>query len=107
MMSPYLTKPGVLACPSGKGVWVNDQHFQLNRTRVSSIQPIKSLADIRKILKLARKSRQSVAIAGGRHSAGGQQFLTDSILLDTVGFNDILGFDREKGLIEVEAGIQW
>ena len=44
---------------------------------------------------------------GGRHSMGGQQFLTDGVLLDTCGLNRILSLDAEKGLAKVEAGILW
>ena len=38
---------------------------------------------------------------------GGQQFLYDGLLIDTRRMNRVLGFDLEKGHLEVEAGIQW
>ena len=38
---------------------------------------------------------------------GGQQFLTDRILLDTTRLRRVLKFDPDRGTIEVEAGIQW
>src|SRR6267143_7326706 len=38
---------------------------------------------------------------------GGQQFAQDSICVDTRSLNRVTAFDRERGLIEVEAGIQW
>ena len=38
---------------------------------------------------------------------GGQQFLQDGLMIDTRRMNRVLGFDMEKGHIEVEAGIQW
>ena len=38
---------------------------------------------------------------------GGQQFGTDNQLVDTGSLNKVLQFDRENGLLEVEAGIQW
>lgn len=38
---------------------------------------------------------------------GGQQFGTNTILLDTSGLNRVLSFDREKGLIDVQAGCCW
>jgi len=38
---------------------------------------------------------------------GAQQFLTDGVLLDTTGLSRVLRFDAERGIIEVEAGIQW
>jgi FAD/FMN-containing dehydrogenase len=38
---------------------------------------------------------------------GGQQFAHDSICIDTRGLDRVISFDRERGLIEAEAGIQW
>jgi len=38
---------------------------------------------------------------------GGQQFCSDSVLIDTTKMNRVLNFDPEKGTIEVESGIQW
>jgi FAD/FMN-containing dehydrogenase len=38
---------------------------------------------------------------------GGQQFGTDTVLLDTRALDRITGFDPETGLLEAEAGILW
>ena len=38
---------------------------------------------------------------------GGQQFAKDSICIDTRSLDRVISFDRERGLIEAEAGIQW
>jgi FAD/FMN-containing dehydrogenase len=38
---------------------------------------------------------------------GGQQFRTRETLVDCTGMNRVLAFDRERGLIRVEAGIMW
>ncbi len=38
---------------------------------------------------------------------GGQQFGAGTILIDMSAMNRVLGFDAQKGIIEVEAGIQW
>jgi len=38
---------------------------------------------------------------------GGQQFGTDSICIDTRALDRVVSFDRERGLLEAEAGIQW
>ena len=38
---------------------------------------------------------------------GGQQFGADTILLDMKAFNRVVSFDRERGQIEVESGIEW
>src|SRR5689334_23582154 len=38
---------------------------------------------------------------------GGQQFGTDTTLIDMNGMTRVVEFDRDKGEIEVEAGMQW
>jgi len=38
---------------------------------------------------------------------GGQQFAVGGVLLDTRRYNAVRSFDRERGLIEVESGLQW
>jgi FAD/FMN-containing dehydrogenase len=90
-----------------KELWVNDIHSQLNRTRVRELlRPgtREELADI--ILSASRKSLP-ISVSGCRHSMGGQQFATDSICIDTRGLDRVISFDREGGLLEAEAGIQW
>jgi FAD/FMN-containing dehydrogenase len=85
------------------GVLVNDVHSQLNPTRVRRIAKPSSVDALR---ALVRDERQ-LSICGGRHSMGGQQFGTDTVLVDTAGLDRVLAFDSERGLLEVEAGIQW
>jgi FAD/FMN-containing dehydrogenase len=38
---------------------------------------------------------------------GGQQFGTDTVLIDIRKLNHVLNLDRKNGMIEVEAGIEW
>ena len=38
---------------------------------------------------------------------GGQQFGTGTTLVDMTGMNRVLNLDAEKGIVEVEAGIEW
>ena len=38
---------------------------------------------------------------------GGQQFAADSNCFDTRELDRVISFDRERGLLEAEAGIQW
>lgn len=89
------------------GIVVNDIHSQLNPTRVNSIIPVNSLEEIQRGMNHARIEGRAICIAGGRHAMGAQQFGTDAILLDTTKLERVLNFDRERGIIEVEAGIQW
>jgi FAD/FMN-containing dehydrogenase len=86
---------------------VNDIHSALNETDVARIAPVDSLQAVQQVLAAARAEGAPVSIAGGRHAMGGQQFCAGGILLDTTPLNRVLGFDREQGTIEVEAGIQW
>ena len=89
------------------GTVVNDVHSQLNETSVASIVPVDSLESIGAALADARASRLPVSIAGGRHAMGGQQFCSGGLLLDTRPLDRVLHVDEERGLVEVEAGIQW
>ena len=99
-------RPGAFLRPAA-GVLVNDVHSQLNETRVADIVSIDSVETLRRALTRARREGRSVAIAGGRHAMGGQQFGTGAVLLDVRPLKRVLGLDREKGIVEVEAGIQW
>jgi len=88
-------------------VSVNDIHSQLNETVVAEVVQVDSLAGVREAVLRAGAEGRGVAIAGGRHAMGGQQFLGGGLLLDTGGLDRVLHFDPERGTIEVEAGIQW
>jgi FAD/FMN-containing dehydrogenase len=87
------------------GEWVNDIHSQLNRTWVSQVRKPASIDELRAAIRAARAT--PVCVAGGRHAMGGQQFASDATLLDMNGMSRVLGFDRDAGIIDVEAGIQW
>ena len=86
---------------------VNDIHSQLNPTSVSKIIQVDSLQDIREVIVEAHQQGKAISIAGKRHAMGAQQFGTDTILIDTTRLNQVISFDDEKGILEVEAGIQW
>lgn len=86
---------------------VNDIHSQLNPTHVLGISQPRSLKDVQSIVRTARKDRKVISVAGGRHAMGGQQFGADTLLLDARQLNRVLGLDRERGIVEVEAGIEW
>ncbi len=86
---------------------INDIHSQLNETRVSKIVKPSSVEEVSSIIVSARSEGKAVSIMGGRHAMGGQQFGIGTILLDMTGMNKVIGFDNTRGLIEVEAGIEW
>lgn len=86
---------------------VNDIHSQLNSTRVLQILQPQSLEEVRQIVRTAAKDGKSISVAGGRHAMGGQQFATDTLLIDIRKLNRIIHLDKERGVLEVEAGIEW
>jgi len=89
------------------GLWVNDVHSQLNATHLqASVRPA-SVQGLQQVVRDAQERRFGLCIAGGRHAMGGQQFLTDGVLVDMRGMNRIVNLDQQRGLIEVGAGIEW
>jgi FAD/FMN-containing dehydrogenase len=90
-----------------ESVLVNDVHSQLNPTRVLSISQPRSLDEVQSIVRSARKDRKVISIAGGRHAMGGQEFGTDTLLIDIRKLNRSLNLDSKSGILEVEAGIEW
>src|SRR4029077_4054060 len=88
-------------------IWVNDVHSQLNRTRVRELLSPRTGDDLVEIVRSASRKTLPISVSGCRHSMGGQQFAQDSICIDTRSLNRVTSFDRERGLIEMEAGIQW
>jgi FAD binding domain len=92
---------------TAEGILVNDVHAQLSATWVNRIVQPTTLDGVRAALKLARTENRALCIAGGRHSMGSQAFATDGVLVDTRKLAKVLGFDAERGLIEVESGMQW
>jgi len=86
---------------------VNDIQSALNETVVDEIVPVDSLATITNAITRGGAEGKAIAIAGGRHAMGGQQFCADGLLIDTRGLGKVLDFDKERGVIEIESGIQW
>ena len=93
--------------PDQSGTWVNDVHSQLNRTRVRRVVKPVSIGSLEAAVRDARANGNVLCVAGGRHAMGGQQFAADADLVDMTAMNRVVDFDRENGLIAVEAGIQW
>jgi FAD/FMN-containing dehydrogenase len=90
-----------------KEIWVNDVHSQLNRTRVRELLTPRTRDGLAEIVASASRKGLAISVSGCRHSMGGQQFASDSICIDTRGLDRLISFDRQRGLLEVEAGIQW
>jgi len=92
--------------PSGP-VILNDIHSQLNSTRVSRLVRPTDLGQLEALIADAARQTIPISVSGGRHSMGGQQFGTDTFHIDMRSLRRVFDFDRDRGLIEVEAGIQW
>src|SRR5215510_14788471 len=90
-----------------KEIWVNDVHSQLNRTRVRELLRPHSRDELAEIVRSASRKGLPISVSGCRHSMGGQQFASDSNCIDTRGLDRVLSFDRQRGLLEAEAGTQW
>ena len=88
-------------------VTVNDVHLQLNATLVRCIHRPGSVPEVCEVVRGAGAEGRTIAIAGGRHAMGGQQFGAGLDLLDMTGLDGVLEFDPERGEIEAEAGIMW
>ena len=89
------------------GVFVNDVHSQLNRTRVRGIAQPATTAELQALVRRAAEQGQAISVAGGRHAMGGQQFGTDTLLIDTGSLPAVLALDAERGEVTVGAGVQW
>ncbi len=86
---------------------VNDVHSQLNATRVSRVLAPRTIAELRDQIGAASVAGSPVSMCGARHSMGGQQFASGRTLLDLSGLNRLIEIDPDRGLVTVEAGIDW
>lgn len=102
----FALAPRILA-EREREIWVNDVHSQLNRTRVRELLTPRTRDELAQIVRSASQKALPISLSGCRHSMGGQQFAADSICIDTRSLDRVISFDRERGLIEAEAGIQW
>jgi FAD/FMN-containing dehydrogenase len=86
---------------------VNDIHSELNETAVEEVVPVESQEDVQAAVARAAARGTPIAIAGGRHAMGGQQFCAGGLLLDTRSLDQVVSFDAERGIVDIAAGIQW
>jgi FAD/FMN-containing dehydrogenase len=100
-------EPSRRAREAGAPIVLNDLHSRLNPTTVAGVVSVHREDDIQRAIAAAEREDRVVCVGGGRHAMGAQQFATDGIYLDMRGYGAVRGFDAERGLIEVEAGIQW
>jgi FAD/FMN-containing dehydrogenase len=90
-----------------EGISVNDVQGQLSGTLVYRIVQPDTLEGVQAALKLAQTEERALCISGGRHSMGSQAFAAEGVLVDTRKLAKVLALDSERGLVEVEAGMEW
>ncbi|MEM0967321.1 MAG: FAD-binding oxidoreductase [Verrucomicrobiota bacterium] len=86
---------------------INDVHSQLNSTEVLAIKKPSTIQQLSRILSETTASGEQVSLCGSRHSMGGQQFGSRTVLIDVCSLNRVIGLDREQKVVHVEAGITW
>ena len=82
---------------------VNDAQSRLNPTHVKSILSPRSEEEVRKAILTAAEAGDSISMAGGRHSMGGQQFGTGTVHFDLYGMDRIVEFNRPTGPISIDS----
>jgi FAD/FMN-containing dehydrogenase len=85
----------------------NDIHSQLNSTTVRGRLVPTTLDEAASFVHQVHERGEFMSVCGSCHAMGGQQFAENGWLLDMRGMNRVLDFDRERGLIHVQAGITW
>jgi FAD/FMN-containing dehydrogenases len=87
--------------------WANDTHSKLNLVHHREVWKPKDTETLNYAIKYAEKYDIPIALAGGRHSMGGQQFVNDGLLLDMRHDKTIISLDAHRGLLRVQPGIMW
>ena len=89
------------------GIVVNDIHSQLNATRVARVLEPVGREAIVELVQSAGAAGAQLSLCGGRHAMGGQQFGTETWLVDLRRHAAIHSLDEERGLLVADAGIVW
>jgi FAD/FMN-containing dehydrogenase len=92
---------------STQALWCNDTHSRLTATPMRGCFTPRTVGEVQDCVRWVVARGESLSISGSRHAMGGQQFAHDAWLMDMRGMNAILGLDLERGLIHVQAGVQW
>jgi FAD/FMN-containing dehydrogenase len=92
---------------ASRSILLNDVHSRLNPTQVASVAAPQSTDELAQLIRSAGRSGEAISVSGGRHAMGGQQFAAGARHLDMSRMDDVLAFDRERGVVRVEAGIGW
>jgi FAD/FMN-containing dehydrogenase len=86
---------------------LNDVHSRLNSTAVRRVITPRSIDEVQGAVREAREQGAPLAVAGARHAMGGQQFLTDGIVLDMTSLRVAQSIDGERGILDISAAADW
>lgn len=86
---------------------VNDVHSALNQTAVRDVLRPATIEGLRQQVCHLAGHGMPVALTGGRHAMGGQQFLSRGHIIDMTGLDRVHGLDFDRGIVDAEAGIAW
>lgn len=78
----------------------------LNNTAVFGVVRIRTIEDIQNAVLYARKHNVKIAVAGARHSMGGQAFAPNALILDMLDFKQVT-VDKEKKIMVAQSGALW
>ncbi len=78
----------------------------VNRVSVYGIVSVKTEEDVKKVLHFAKSHKLKIAIAGAKHSMGGQAFATGAVILDMKQLKS-MSVDTEKKILTVQSGAIW
>jgi decaprenylphospho-beta-D-ribofuranose 2-oxidase len=79
----------------------------LNRTDIGGLVSPLTDEEIRAAVQSAKDGGLKIAIAGARHSMGGQSLHPDALVIDMQHYDRILSLDMEKKLVTVQSGATW
>lgn len=86
---------------------LNDVHSELNPTEVARIERPTTIDEVVQVVRATGDAGGSLSIAAGRHAMGGQQLLSDGLVLDMSDMSAALELNDERGIARVQAGMQW
>jgi len=102
-----LTLPDARERRTSRPVLLNDIHSQLNPTLVAEVVRPRTTGEVVAAISRAADAGRAIAVAGGRHAMGGQQFAAGGTVISMSNMDQVIELDAERGMVEVEAGIQW
>ncbi len=86
---------------------VNDVHSRMNETRVRDVSRPSAVEEVVGAVRRSADEGLPIAVCGGRHAMGGQQFGADGLLIDITALDGVARLDTDAGLIEIGAGATW